>query len=310
MHGTEEDAPAPELPLAIARGRAASSAQALASRAQANSCLDGLSVLMQKAATIRSRGYGNVLLDSNLQQPSRSPERIEGSFADTPLQGIKKVKEVPEEVSRVPSTVRPAEPELAVKFIPNFVSQQVLVILVDYLKAWPKCEITMVAYSFDQPQVVEALESHGGRAQLLADKSQTNGRTKQQYQVLLRLQRAGCVIRVGTGSSLKNAYPEDQREISAMGSSIRGIIHGKSCLLVDGRRALSLVGSCNWTTSSKSNLEFGVQVELDAENEFVKGFLAHFEGTWLQADSLDSLSQDPESRRNKRNKSSTSDAPK
>ena len=78
-----------------------------------------------------------------------------------------------------------------------------------------------------------------------------------------------------------------------MGSSIRGIIHGKSCLLVEGCRALSLVGSCNWTTSSKSNLEFGVQVEVNAEGEFVRDYLAHFEGTWAQAESLDSLSQDP-----------------
>ena len=57
-----------------------------------------------------------------------------------------------------------------------------------------------------------------------------------------------------------------------MGGSIRGIIHGKSCLLVEGRRALSLIGSCNWTTSSKSNLEFGIQVDLDAESEFVKDY--------------------------------------
>ena len=167
-----------------------------------------------------------------------------------------------------------------------------------------------MAYSFDQPQVVEALEGHQGRTRLLADLSQTNGKTKQQYQVLLRLQRAGCSIRVGSGTSVRTAYLSDQREISAMGGSIRGIIHGKSCLLVEGRRALSLVGSCNWTTSSKSNLEFGIQVELDAESEFVKDYLAHFEGTWAQAESLDSLSQDPGGRRNRRNRSSASEAPK
>ena len=86
--------------------------------------------------------------------------------------------------------------------------------------------------------------------------------------------------------------------------------HGKGCLLVEGRRALSLVGSCNWTTSSKSNLEFGVQVELDAESEFVKDYLAHFEGTWAHAAHLDSLSQDPEARRNMRNKLPPSEAPK
>ena len=137
-----------------------------------------------------------------------------------------------------------------------------------------------------------------------------NGKTKQQYQVLLRLQRAGCSIRVGSGTSVRTAYLSDQREISAMGGSIRGIIHGKSCLLVEGRRALSLIGSCNWTTSSKSNLEFGIQVELDAESEFVKDYLAHFEGTWAQAESLDSLSQDPGARRNRRNRSSASEAPK
>ena len=292
VHGTEKDAPAAELPLAIARGRAASTAQALAVQAQANSCLDGLSVLMQKAATISSRGYGRTLSSENSRQPLPSPERIDaGNFADTPLQGIKKAKEGPKELVRVPSpTVRPAEPVLAVKFVPNFTSQQ---ILVDSLREWPKCDVTLVAYSFDQPQVVEALESHQGRTRLLADLSQTNGKTKQQYQVLLRLQRAGCSVRVGSGTSVRNAYLADRREISAMGSSIRGIIHGKSCLLVEGCRALSLVGSCNWTTSSKSNLEFGVQVEVDAEGEFVRDYLAHFEGTWAQAESLDSLSQDP-----------------
>jgi len=230
VHGIEKEIPAPEVPLAIARGRAASSAQALAGQAQANSCLDGLSVLMQKAATISSRGYGRALLDSssqNSQQPLVSPERVDaGNFADTPLQGIKKTKEL----VRVPSpAVRPAEPELAVKFVPNFNSQQ---ILVDSLMAWPKCDITLVAYSFDQPQVVEALESHQGRTRLLADLSQTNGKTKQQYQVLLRLQRAGCSVRVGSGTSVRNAYLADRREISAMGGSIRRIIHGKSCLLV------------------------------------------------------------------------------
>eukprot|EP00434_Breviolum_minutum_P019611 symbB.v1.2.017298.t1/scaffold1343.1/size124258/7 len=146
VHGTEKDILAPELPLAIARGRAASSAQALAGEAQANRCLDG-------------------------------------NFADTPLQGIKKTKEGPKELVRA----RPAESELAVKFVPNFTSQQ---ILVDSLKAWPKCDITLVAYSFDQPQVVEALEGHQGRTRLLADLSQTNGKTKQQYQVLFFRGRA------------------------------------------------------------------------------------------------------------------------
>ena len=75
MHGTEKDIPALELPLAIARGRAASSAQALASEAQANRCLDG-------------RGYGRALLNEGSQQASASPERIDaGNFADTPLHG-------------------------------------------------------------------------------------------------------------------------------------------------------------------------------------------------------------------------------
>ena len=151
----------------------------------------------------------------------------------TPLQGIKKTKKGPKELVRAPSpAVRVAEPELAVKFVPKFTSQQ---ILVDSLKAWPKYDITLVAYSFGQPQVVEALEGHQGKTRLLADLSQTNGKAKQQYQVLLRLQRAGCSIRVGSGTSVRSAYLSDQREISAMGGSIRGIIHGKSCLLACGR---------------------------------------------------------------------------
>ena len=313
VHGTEKDIPAPELPLAIARGRAASSAQALASEAQANRCLDGLSVLMRKAATISSRGYGRALLDSNsqsIQQPSASPERIDaGNFADTPLQGIKKTKEGPKELVRAPSpAVRPAEPGLAVKFVPNFTSQQ---ILVHSLKAWPKCDITLVAYSFDEPQVVEALEGHQGRTRLLADLSQTNGKTKQQYQVLLRLQRAGLLhtsgVRHERADGILVGPPGDIRD-----GGIHPRDNPRQELLARGRPSSleSHMGSCNWTTSSKSNLEFGIQVDLDAESEFVKDYLAHFEGTWAQAESLDSLSQDPGSRRNRRSRSSAFEAPK
>ena len=80
----------------------------------------------------------------------------------------------------------------------------------------PKADVVFVAYSFDQPSVVEALEAHRGKVRLLADVSQTNGRTKQQYQVLLRLQRSGCNVRVGTGTSVRDAYSADGRDIASM----------------------------------------------------------------------------------------------
>ena len=52
--GKKEDVPMPPRSLALARGRAASSAHVLASEAPASGCLDGLSVLMQKAASLKT----------------------------------------------------------------------------------------------------------------------------------------------------------------------------------------------------------------------------------------------------------------
>ena len=54
MYGKTEDVPIPPQSLALARGRAASSAHVLASQAQANGCFDGLGALMQKAASLKT----------------------------------------------------------------------------------------------------------------------------------------------------------------------------------------------------------------------------------------------------------------
>ena len=110
------------------------------------------------------------------------------------------------------------------------------------------------------------------------------------------------LLRGGTGTSVREAYSADGRDIGSMGASIKGVIHGKNCLVVEGRHSLCLVGSCNWTTSSKSNLEFGVEIEIDTESQFVKNYLDHFEGAWQRASSLDSLNIDPENIRSRRNK--------
>ena len=45
-----------------------------------------------------------------------------------------------------------------------------------------------------------------------------------------------------------------------------------------------------------------MKLEVGTENQFVKDYLAHFDGAWQRASNLDSLNLDPEGTRSRRNK--------
>ena len=181
MHG-KEDVPAPARSLAVARGRAASSAHVLASQAQASGCLDGLHVLMQKAASLKTAPRPETASSSKVDVTS--PLRVEvGSMSDSPLQGITvgmaslSLEDAPKERVASAPPARKGEVHAEPEFLPNSRVQEVLV---DALQRMPKADVVFVAYSFDRPSIVGALEAHRGKVRLLADVSQTNGRTKQQ----------------------------------------------------------------------------------------------------------------------------------
>ena len=150
-------------------------------------------------------------------------------------------------------------------------------------RAWTSCQVTLLedgstfeflkeelrelpsqsrvyvrAYSFDQPDLVGGLKAcveRGVRVHVVADVSQASGKTKLQLQVLKELQSAGARVKLTKGLPVGNAYAADKRSVK-VGAGLRGIHHAKSCLIVlpDGVAKL-VVGSCNFTTSSKANRE-------------------------------------------------------
>ena len=89
----------------------------------------------------------------------------------------------------------------------------------------------------------------------------------------------GIRVLVAQGFPIKDAYAEVGRPASGG----RGLLHAKVLKVGD----YLLVGSTNWTASSKANHEAGVLIEFNKEG------LAEWE-TWLAALSLESSDLNPE----------------
>ncbi|CAE7642797.1 pol, partial [Symbiodinium sp. CCMP2592] len=134
------------------------------------------------------------------------------------------------------------------------------------------------AYSFDSPSVIEAIELACGRGALcniIADSSQCR-RTKLQWQALKRAAQAGARVRLCSGSSVRDAYVADGRG-PAVGAGLKGLHHAKALLRVRSDGAELVVGSLNWSTSSKANLECGVHLTLLQDAESVGDFVRDFD---------------------------------
>ena len=117
--------------------------------------------------------------------------------------------------------------------------------------------VILLAFTFDRPDVTDRLVElvEGGAAVILvADKkSSLSGWTKEMLGCLRRLAAAGVVVRVGDGDDSRSEYEAVGR--AAMGA--RGIHHCKGLLVHLGTESRALIGSCNWTTSSRTNRELG-----------------------------------------------------
>ena len=126
------------------------------------------------------------------------------------------------------------------------------------LRAAPGERITFLGFSFDRSELVHALVSarkKGCLVRVVLDRQMTlHGKTREQLSSAKELVACGVLVRLAAGLNL-------QAEYAAVGRSIPGhlcgIQHAKSVLA--GNRAV--VGSCNWTTSSRSNGELGLLVE-------------------------------------------------
>ncbi|CAE7261643.1 unnamed protein product [Symbiodinium sp. CCMP2592] len=126
------------------------------------------------------------------------------------------------------------------------------------------------AYSFDSPALIDAIEracARGALCSVLADAQQCS-RTKLQWQALKRAAQAGARVRLCSGSSVRDAYVADGRG-PAVGAGLKGLHHAKALLRSGGSCAELVVGSLNWSTSSKANLECGVLLTLAQDAEVV-----------------------------------------
>ena len=154
--------------------------------------------------------------------------------------------------------------------------------VMELLKENPRASVRLTAYSLDQPELIETLGAHQGSVRVLVDSGMTHqSRTKMQLQSLMMLRNAGHRIRVCKGGSLSAAYGEDGRERG--GNGLKRAQHSKTCFLEDDHSGWLVIGSCNWTTSSKANREAGVVITSCSSLQAFVGFKATLTriGKWL-----------------------------
>ena len=149
-------------------------------------------------------------------------------------------------------------------------------------------KVMLRAYSFDAPSVLEALEAavaRGASCSLIADASQCS-KTKLQWQSLKRVVTAGVSVRLATGRSVRDAYVSDGRG-AAVGAGLKGLHHAKALLVIGDKTAELVVGSLNWSTSSKANSECGLRLAVASDAPVVTDFVRDFEAVFAGAALLD-----------------------
>jgi len=124
-----------------------------------------------------------------------------------------------------------------------------------------KSIVYLMGYTFDREDVASELvnaKARGADVKVILDKRSTvSGPTKSTPQVMMQL-FTGCVeVRLTEGRGLAAEYAAVERFV---GSHLKGIQHSKTLLVDDWL----LVGSTNWTTSSRSNLERTCLIQLHA----------------------------------------------
>ena len=114
-----------------------------------------------------------------------------------------------------------------------------------------------MAFTFDRQDIVDALKKaklKGVDVILVIDRAFTlSCKTKECMPRLQELEAHGIKVRLASGHSAKQEYAAVGRSYTG-----RGIVHGK----VVHTETESVIGSCNWTTSSSTNEEVGLHVKL------------------------------------------------
>ena len=138
--------------------------------------------------------------------------------------------------------------------------------------------VWIVGYSWDREDMTDAVINafqRGCSVRVLLDCSMTvKGKTRDQLSSAQRMRAAGVDLRLGDGTALSPEYNLVQRKV--FGNS-RGIVHAKVVSVGEE----TLVGSANWTTSSRCNVE--VVAHLSFPQAMLEELLAK---AWEGAESL------------------------
>jgi phosphatidylserine/phosphatidylglycerophosphate/cardiolipin synthase-like enzyme len=115
----------------------------------------------------------------------------------------------------------------------------------------------------------------GADIQVLLDEEQTlKGKAVDTPARVQQMLSAGIEVRTVLGVSIMEAYREVGRSVA---SHIKGAQHSKTVLVDE----VLLVGSCNWTTASRSNFETGALIHLAPEE--IEAAHGLFNSRWEQA---------------------------
>lgn len=266
---------------ALARGKAATEGRSVESLGL-SACFQGL---VEKAKGLRSEAQPGSSGDQG--QQLREPEE-----SQTPEFAVRKEREnkprlALEDVSPWTGVALSRggrgsqDQELNVQLLINKESQEAILSALQTLKGG---EVIATAYTLDQPDLVEGLLVLGGSARLVVDKGQSHGtRTKLQFQSLQQLVRGGVRVRVVSGSHLAAVYSADNRDTSRIGKGQRGIQHSKTFAISKDGQFQLIIGSCNWTTASRSNAEAGVLLTGSCGHEVYQQYTENFERLWKEA---------------------------
>jgi hypothetical protein len=279
----------PEQPVAVRRGQAALGQAG--SVASFSGCFQGLVGKAKQLTVSAASAYPTA------QEAARSSERDDGAF---------KRKVIRESLSLDTGLVE-ERPEQSLLALPEHAhhsgdgDQAKVVFLKDgevfewitinFSKLGKGSKACIRAYSFDQPDVVEAVRSAASRGcdtYLVCDRSQASGKTKQQLQVLKELRSVGTKVKLASGLGVNQAYRSDGRSVR-VGSRLQGLHHAKSVMIWchPGDKVDMLVGSCNFTTSSKANKEASIGISVNSGTELVRRWESAFEEAFENGSNID-----------------------
>ena len=133
-------------------------------------------------------------------------------------------------------------------------SQERALALIDAAESY----VILMGFTYDRQDVTDALiraVRRGLGVRVGLDRRFTmSGKCRDQLQRAKQLYAEGAKVRLLDGGSLSGEYHQVGRAVGGLGIAHAKVLHSDKG---------TVIGSCNWTTSSRANLETGLWVELD-----------------------------------------------